>query len=128
MRAIIGHQVSLLLLADRRAAKVPCVLNKILESLSLIAVKNYDGFELLCCKLEKICKGNENHACLAVKVCLMVLVDDSLAKSHTIHEELITDSKIKEIRTTIHQSLDNFTVTTHTFAQKADAVGFLTDK
>jgi hypothetical protein len=128
MRADVGNQVSLLLLADRRAVEVPCGLNKILESLPLIAAKNCDGFELLCRKLEKICEGDESHPRLAVKVCLMVLVDDTLAKAQAVHDELSVDSKIEEIRTTIHQSLDNFTFATHTFAQIADAVGYLTDE
>jgi hypothetical protein len=82
--------------------EVPCGLNKILEYLSLIAAKNCDGFEILCCKLEKICEGRESHPCSMVKVCLMVTVDDTLAKAQAIHDELSVDSKIKEIRTTIH--------------------------
>jgi hypothetical protein len=106
MCADVGSQVILLLLADRRVVEVPCGLNKILESLPLIAAKNCDGFELLCCKLENICKGDESHPCLAVKVFFMVLVDDTLAKAQAIHNELSVDSKIEEIRTTIHQSLD----------------------
>jgi hypothetical protein len=128
MHADVGNQVSLLLLADRRAVEVPCGLNKILESVSLIAAKNCDGFELLCCKLEKICEGDKSHPCLAVNVFLMVLVDDTLTKAQAMHDELIVDSKIEEIRTTIHQSLYNFTFATHTFAQIADAVGYLTDE
>jgi hypothetical protein len=58
----------------------------------------------------------------------MVLVDDTLAKTQGIHDELSVDSKIEEIRTAIHQSLDNFTFATHTFAQIADDVGYLTDE
>jgi hypothetical protein len=128
IRVDVGNQISLFLLADQRAVEVPCVLNKILESLSLIAAKNCDGFELLCRKLEKICEGNESHPRLAVNVCLMVLVDDTLAKAQAIHDELSVDSKIEEIRTTIYQSLDIFTFATHTSAQIADAVGYLTDE
>jgi hypothetical protein len=127
MCADVGNQVSLLLLAYRRAVEVPCGLNKILESLSLIDAKNFDGFELLCHKLEKICKGDESHTRLAVKICLMVLVDDTLEKAQAIHDELSVDSKIEEIRETIHHSLENFTFATHTFHQIADAVGYLTD-
>jgi hypothetical protein len=63
MRADIGNQVSLLLLVDRRAVEVPCGLNKMLESLSLIAAKKHDGFEILCHKLEKICEGDKSHPC-----------------------------------------------------------------
>jgi hypothetical protein len=96
--------------------------------LPLIDAKNCDGFEILYRKLEKICEGDESHPCLAVKVCLMVLLDDTLAKAQAIHSELSVDSKIEEIRTEIHQSLDNFTFATHTFSQIADAVGYLADE
>jgi hypothetical protein len=92
MRANIGNQGSLLVLADRRAVDIPCGLNKILDTMSLIAAKNYDGYELLCRKLEKICKGDESHPCLAVKFCLMVLVDDTLSKAQAIHDELNNNS------------------------------------
>jgi hypothetical protein len=43
MHADVGNQVTLLLLAERRAVEVPCGLNKILESLALIDAKNCDG-------------------------------------------------------------------------------------
>jgi aspartate/tyrosine/aromatic aminotransferase len=59
---------------------------------------------------------------------VMVLVDDTLARAQAIHDKLSVDSKIEEIRTTLHQSLNNFTFATHTFAQIADAVGYLTDE
>jgi hypothetical protein len=81
MRADVVNQVSLLLLEDRRAVEVHFVLNKILETLSLIAAKNCDGFELLCRKLETIFEGDKSHPYLAVKVCLILLVDDTLAKT-----------------------------------------------
>jgi hypothetical protein len=81
MRAGVGNQVTLLLLEDRRAVEFPCVLNKILEPLPLIAAKNCDGFELLCRKLETIFEGDESHPYLVFKVCLMVLVDGTLAKT-----------------------------------------------
>jgi hypothetical protein len=50
------------------------------------------------------------------------------AKAQDIHDQLSVDSKIEEIRTRIHQNLEHFTFATHTFAQIADAVGYLTDE
>jgi hypothetical protein len=67
--------------------------------------------------LEKIFEGDKSHPYLDVKVYLTGLVDDTLAKAQAIRDELSIDSKIEEIRTTIHHSLDNFTFATHTFAQ-----------
>jgi hypothetical protein len=41
---------------------------------------------------------------------------------------LFSSQSSAKIRTTIHQSLENFTFATHKFSQIADAVDYLTDK